>query len=703
MPHSGDCEARRYGYDHQAVIRFFVYVLPLALVLLIVVSFINALSISTAKKNEMTVGMMGEPSTLNPIKQADASASTVGGAIFNGLLKYNENLDITPDLAESFTLSQTTTFFFRDENAALTGLLTLEAARPRWSVWNLVSVAMDGASLRLKLSEPGMESSRAIHKLFRADDLVPLQILRIESPQALPLAELRAAPLSAPAVRFWAGSSSAVEFTLLGQEADAKKWAQKNVSRWPGAESRVLETLPFLAEPEVRFLLRRDVRWHDGAPFTSADPAFTFRAITDEVVASPRKPDFDTILRVETPSPHEFVVIYRRPYSPALTSWMMSMLPAHLLDGKSQEWWVDHFDRAPIGTGPFKFDEWKTNEYIRVVRNPDYFDAPAPWLDAIVYRHLSDQLALRLAFETRQVDFWGVDPWAVSTFEKDERFDLFSMPGNSYSYVGWNLRRPPFDEELVRRALAHAVNVPEMVRFILYGHGTQSTGIFTPQMWFYDPNIKPIEYNKDTARKLLAEAGWVPGPDGILTRDSKRFSFTLITNSGNEIRRDIATLVQDDLREIGIEVKVETYEWAVFLRNFVNKGEFDAVVLGWALGLDYDQYQIWHSSQTNPEQLNMVGYKNPKVDRLLEDIRQEYSRPLILRLASDLQQTIYNDQPYLFLYVPESTTVLWKDTFRIRRPGPDGRWIDTPLEMTKAGWSYYSDYFYRPEFSKDLP
>lgn len=685
------------------MIRFFVYFLPGALALLIVASFLNALTLSSAKKNEMAVGMMGEPSTLNPIKQADSSASTVGGSIFNGLLKYNENLDIVPDLAESFELAQTTTFFFRDENAALTGLLTLEAARPRWPGWNLVSVAMDGASLRLRLSEPGMEASRAIYQLFRPADLVPLQILRVESPEPLAIDGLRADPGGKPVVRFWAESSAVVEFTLTGSADEAGLWADENSSRWPGAKTRTLDELPFLAEPEVRFVLRRDVRWHDGAPFTSADPAFTFRAITDEAVASPRKPDFDTILRVATPSAHEFHVIYRRPYSPALTSWMMPVLPSHLLEGKSQEWWVANFDRKPVGTGPFKFDEWKTNEYVRVVRNPDYFAAPAPWLDAIVYRHLGDQLALRLAFETRQVDFWGVDPWAVSTFEKDDRFDLFSMPGNSYSYVGWNLRRPPFDDERVRRALAHAVNVPEMVRFILYGHGTQSTGIFTPQMWFYDPDIKPIEYNKDTARKMLAEAGWLPGPDGILTKDGKRFSFTLITNSGNEIRRDIATLVQDDLRAIGIEVKVEAYEWAVFLRNFVNKGEFDAVVLGWALGLDYDQYQIWHSSQTNPEQLNMVGYKNPEVDRLLEDIRQEYSRPLILRLASKLQETIYEDQPYLFLYVPESTTVLWKDTFRIRRPGPDGKWIDTPLEMTKAGWSYYSDFFYRPEFSKDLP
>ena len=470
----------------------------------------------------------------------------------------------------------------------------------------------------------------------------------------------------------------------------------------PGAKIAGIDEIPFLAEPIVDFVLRKDVKWHDRHPFTSADPAFTFRALMDEAVASPRKPDFDMVLRVETPGPHTFRVVYRKPFSPALASWMIPVLPAHILESKPQEWWVQNFDRRPIGTGPFKFSEWKTNEFLKVVRNPDFFDAPAPWLDGIVYRILPDQLALRLAFETRQVDFWGVDPWAVSTFEGDPRFDLFSMPGSSYTYVGWNLRRPPFDDERVRIALAHAVNVPEMVQFIIYGHGVQSTGIFTPQMWFFDPNVKAIPYDKARARELLAEAGWKPGPDGILAKDGKRFSFTLITNNGNEIRRDIATLVQDDLRQIGIEVKIETYEWAVFLRNFVNKGDFDAMVLGWALGPDYDQYQIWHSSQNNPEQLNVVSYNNPVADKLLDEIRQEYSREKIVALAGKLQRTIYADQPYLFLYVPESTSVVWKDSFRILRP-KGGEWMDTPIEMTKAGWSYYSDYFYRPEYKDRLP
>ncbi len=684
------------------MIRFLVYGLPALLVALIVASFVNVLMLSQSRKNEMSVGMLGEPSTLNPIKAADGAASSVQGAIFNGLLKFNDNLEVTTDLAESFTLSQTTRIFFPDENSALTGLLRMEATRPRWDSWGLRSVSIDGSALALHLSEPGMAASREIASQFEA--LLPAQIVRVEGKEVPPGAveRLKAAIGGGRILQVWAESEAAFEVTVLGNADAAREAVEGFLGKAPEVKISVTEELPFLAEPVVHFTLRQDVRWHDGAPFTSADPAFTYRALMDAATASPRKPDFDLVLRVETPGPHEFRVTYRRPFSPALNSWMIPVLPAHILDGKSQEWWVKNFDRKPIGTGPFRFDEWKTNEFVRVARNPDYFEAPAPWLDAIVFRVLADQLTLRLAFETRQVDFWGVDPWAVRGFKEDNRFQLFSMPGNSYTYMGWNLRRPPFDDFAVRFALAHAVNIPEMVEFILYGHGVQSTGIFTPQMWFFNPDVKAIPYDKDKARSLLADAGWLRGPDGILTKNGRRFSFTLITNNGNETRRDIATLVQDDFRQIGVEVKIETYEWAVLLRNFINKGDFDAMVLGWALGPDFDQFQIWHSSQSNPEQLNVVGYNNPEVDRMLVEIRQEYSRPKIISLAGQLQQTIYNDQPYLFFYVPDSTTVLWKDSYRIRRP-VDGKWEDTPVRMTKAGWGYYQDWFYRPEFADALP
>lgn len=684
------------------VARWFIYGFPVFLLLLIAVSFWNSASLTSDKKNEMSLGVLGEPSTLNPIQQADGAASQVAGSIFNGLLKYSPDLEIIGDLAESWSLDQTTTLVFRNVESASAAKNQIDSLRAEWSTWTLADVKQAGRELLLHFTEPGLESSKKIVSLLPADSLAPLVTLRVEVKEnaADTLQRLSKTLPDGSLLRVWVESGAAFEISAdPALKGDIEKWLNTN----GGGTVQVGEPISLFAEPQVVFKLRKNVRWHDGAPFTSRDAAFTYRAIMDDATASPRKPDFDLILKVETPDEHTFRVTYRKPYSPALESWMISLLPAHLLEGKPTTWWTQNFNRIPVGTGAFRFAEWKTNEFIRVERNPDYFDAPGPWMDGIVYRFMPDQLTLRLAFETRQVDFWGAEPWTVNAFVNDPRFDVFTSPTSSYTYIGWNLKRPLFQDPLVRRALAHAVDVPSMVRFILYGHGLQSTGLFTPQMWFFNPNIKPFAYDPEKARALLSEAGWKPGPDGILQKNGERFSFTLITNNGNEVRRDIATLTQDGLKQLGIEVKVELYEWAVFLKNHINKGDFDAMVLGWSLGNGYDQFQIWHSSQANPEQLNVVGYKSDKADRLLDDIRQEYNREKIINMAGDLQRTIYEDQPYLFLYVPEGTSVMWKDAYRIRRPDGHGGWIDSPVEMTKAGWAYWSDWFYRPEFAERLP
>jgi len=630
-------------------LRLFLYGIPAVLLVLLATAFVNATFLSVSKKNEMSIGTLGEPSTLNPIQQADSASTQVGGLIFNGLIKYNQNLEIVGDLSTKWELSQETTFRFATDEEAIRATAILNANR----VDQVGSVTVDDSSkgtitgitnagplLLVTLGQPGLNESDKVAATLEDSGLHPLPFPPLE----------------------------------------------------PGGKERA-----FKAEPIIRFSLRDGVRWHDGAPFTSADVAFTCRAIMNEKVASPRRADFELVDSIGTPDPLTVVVRYKKPFSPALLSWMGAILPDHILGKLDPAKWPEAYNRKPVGTGPFRFGEWKTNEFIRLKKNSDYF-LGSPWLDSIVFRVLPDPLTLQLAFQTRQVDFWNVDPWAVKGLQGDPRFDLFSSPGNAYNYIGWNLRRPMFQDLKVRQALAQAVNVPQMIRYILYGHGVQSTGIFTPQMWFFDPSLKPLPYDPQAAGKLLDEAGWKPGSDGIRVKDGKRFSFTLLANNGNEVRRDIATLVQDDLKQIGIEVKVEIYEWAVLLKRFVNKGEFDAIVLGWGLGYDFDQYSIWHSSQTHPEELNFVGFSDLKVDRLLTDLRQEYARPEIIRIAGQLQSTIYKQQPYLFLFVPEGTEVMWKGAYRLRHPGPDGTWVDKPVHMTKAGWSYDMEWFYRPEY-----
>jgi len=684
-------------------LRTLIVGIPLLLAAVTALALWTVSRVSVDQKNEMYIGSIGEPTTLNPVQAADSASGSVTGVIFNGLLKYDASLEIVGDLAADWELGQRSTFFFGSAEEAILAAANMEAGVADRRALHLRRYAVEGERLELELSLPGVSDSQKLAAEFGVKPLA-VRTVSVVAPKPLDdsLTLFAAEESSARVVRVWSNGSLG-ELVFLGEEEATRQRLRVWLAERFGEEGLVIEPVQapkFLAEPVVVFRLHDGVRWHDGAPFTSRDVKFTYGAIMDDRVASPRKPDYELVLSVETPDAQTVRVVYRRPFSPALESWMMSVLPAHLLADVPPDQWPLTFNRAPVGTGPFKFSEWKTNQFVRVVRNGDYFKG-RPHLDGIVFRTLPDPLTLRLAFETRQVDFWSADPWAVGSFREDERFTLFTSPSNSYNYVGWNLRRPMFQDLRVRRALAHAVNIDQMIRYILYGFGTQSTGIFTPEMWFFNPRVQPLVYDPEKAKQLLDEAGWVPGQDGIRVKDGQRFSFTLITNNGNVIRSDIATLVQENLRAIGIEVTVEMYEWAVFLKRFVNQGEFDAVVLGWALGQGFDQFQIWHSSQTEPERLNMVGYQSKEADRLLESVREEFDRDEIIRQCGELQQLIYDDQPYLFLFVPEGTSVMWKDAFRVKRPGPDGTWIDEPVTMTKAGWSHYLEWFYRPEYAKE--
>lgn len=676
-------------------VRAVLIAVPVLFVVLFAASFWAVRSLTNSEVNELTIGSIGEPKVLNPIQAADNAASEIMHFIFEGLIQFDENLQMEGDLAERWELAQTSRIFFATPEEAAAALAKIHSLPDGAGSYGITGSQVDssGTELQIFLSKPGKRVADQLTETAQIQG-IKLAVFAVAADEGLPQA---LAALKSPDVKqTWSDQSVGGEIVYKASEAVTPESITKQLEALGAKKVQVemVEECTRLDEPQVTFFLRRDVKWQDGVPFTSADVDFTYRMLMNPDIASPRKADFDTVKSLSTPDDYTVKVVYRRPFSPALTSWGIELLPKHILEGKSSKWWAENFNKRPIGTGPYKFEKWKVNEFISIVKDPNYREG-SPHIDRINFRVIPDQTALRLAFETKQIDFWDAMPHAVGSFIEDKRFQTFTSPDYAYTYVGWNLRKPLFQDVRVRRALAHAVNVPDIVKHLLYGMGEQSHGIYIPQLWFFNPNVKPLEYDPQKSAQLLAEAGWKPGPDGILVKDGKRFEFTLITNNANEIRKDVATLVQSDLKKLGIAMKVEMYEWAVFLSKYINPGEFDACVLGWTTGLDYDQYQIWHSSQIGPQQLNFVAYKNEKVDKLLNDLRSEYDTEEIKKLAGELQQTIYDDQPYLFLYTPRGTSVVWKDAFRVKRP-VNGEFKDEPMRMTKAGFTKYIEWFYRP-------
>jgi ABC-type transport system substrate-binding protein len=338
---------------------------------------------------------------------------------------------------------------------------------------------------------------------------------------------------------------------------------------------------------------------------------------------------------------------------------------------------------APIGTGPFRFARWQRDELVELARNDDYWKGP-PEFEKVVFRTIPDIVTQELEFRAGAVDAYAAQPHQVARYLKDERYRAVSTVTNAYSYIAYNLRRPLFQDVRVRRALAMAIDVDSVIANVFYGEAQRVSGPYYASTVFYDPNTPLVPYDPEGAKRLLAEAGWRPGPDGILARDGERLAFKLITNNGNPQRRAIMTIAQDAWKKLGVDVTTQAFEWTVFLEQFVNPGEFDAIVLGWSGGaLDPDLFQIWHSSQTGKYQLNFNGYRSAEADRLIERIRVEYDPDVRLALARRLHAVIAADQPYTFLVASRATVVLDRKMVIVDR-GADGREHYRPIEPVKG-------------------
>lgn len=409
----------------------------------------------------------------------------------------------------------------------------------------------------------------------------------------------------------------------------------------------------------ITFRLRKGVRWHDGQPFTADDILFTYRLTVDPKTPTAYAGDFLKVKKAEVLDPHTFRVTYDKPFAPALMSWGASVMPKHLLEGTDVT--KSPLARHPVGTGPYRFKEWKTGQKIVLVQNPDYFEG-RPYLDGRVMRVIPDMATMFLELRARGIDQMGLTPLQY-TRQTETRyfrthFRKYRYLSFSYTYLGFNLQNPMFADRRVRQALAHAVNKEELIDGILLGLGREATGPFKPGTWQYNPDVKRYPYDPQRALQLLAEAGWRDTDgDGILDRNGQRFEFELLANQGNEVRAKTAEIVQRRLAELGISVKIRVIEWAAFIKEFINKRRFDAVILGWTIPMDPDLHDVWHSSKTGPSELNFISYRNDEVDALLEKGRGTFDRAERKRCYDRIQEILAEDQPYIFLYVPDALPI----------------------------------------------
>jgi len=359
------------------------------------------------------------------------------------------------------------------------------------------------------------------------------------------------------------------------------------------------------------FLLKKGIKWHDGKEFTAEDVKFTYEKLIDPTVKTPYSGDFLKIKGFNIIDPYTIEVRYDEPFAPALSSWGMWIMPKHILEEEDLN--TTDFSSRPIGTGPYRLKEWHRQERIELIANLNYFEG-APFISRDINRIIPDQASIFLELQTNSIDSSSLTPLQ---FTRQTDSDFFSsnykkyrMPGFGYTYLGYNLKDKRFKDKRVRQALNFAIDKEEIIKIVLLGLGKISTGPFVPQSWAYNQNVKFSEHNPAKAMMLLEESGWKDSDkDGYLDQNGRMFEFTIITNQGNEQRLKTAQIIQRQLKEVGIKVKIKVLEWSSFISEYIDKRRFEAILLGWSLSRDPDCFDIWHSSKTKEGEFNFIHYK----------------------------------------------------------------------------------------------
>ena len=450
-----------------------------------------------------------------------------------------------------------------------------------------------------------------------------------------------------------------------------------------------LELVPDLAESYTisdnglvyLFKLKRNVTWHDGKPFTAYDVKFTFDTILDPETNTVRADDY----KIDG-KPIEFRVLddytiqirMHKPFAPFLNGLTMGIIPQHIYEVVDVN--TAKENQTPIGTGPFKFKQWETSQFVLLEANENYFDVQ-PKIKKIILKIIPDNNTALIAFEKEEIQSSGIPGKDFERISNNDAFKTFRYYDLAYTYLGLNNRHAFFSNKNVRKALAMSIDKRSIVDGILMGYGLPAHLPTSPEMWTYPKRPFFYKYNPKEAINILEAEGYTFDQETkTLKKGNTPITFKIITNKGNKDRELAATLIQKNMKEIGINVSIQLMEWSSFI-DIVNENadpkKFDAVILGWSLGIDPDSYSIWHS-RNYPKGFNFIGYKNKDVDDYLMMGRAELDREQRKIIYEEMYKLIAQDVPYIFLYYPESLVGLSKQIEGLSPAGPAG--LLNPIE-----------------------
>ena len=467
------------------------------------------------------------------------------------------------------------------------------------------------------------------------------------------------------------------------------------------------EYAPMLAESwsfspdrkKIHVKLRKDILWHDftdpvtgkawkNRPVTAHDVKFYVDVIKNpEVDCAALRGYYQDIECVNVLSDHEFEVIWRKPYF-MMEDITLSLTPLprhlyHAYDGpfSGKKFNDDHArNRLVVGCGPYRLDRWEKGKRIQLQRFENYYGRklgimpPLTTLAFDIIQHpntrLQSLLSKDLGMDSLTPDQW-INRTSSPEFGPDGFLKKYNFPGYSYNYIGLNMTNPVFKDKRVRQALSHLINREKLQKDIFFNLAKPVSGPFPRESSAYDQSVKPYSFDVEKARRLLAEAGWKDiDNDGILEKDGRKLAFTAIYPNTAATYQKMLPVIREDMKKAGVRMDLLGIEWSVLVQR-LEKKQFEACVLGWTGTLKPDPHQLWHSSYAKqPGSSNHIGFVNRQADELIEKIRVCFDSKERNRLYHQFHRLIHDEAPYLFLFSPDSLTVINKDYQGVREfPG----------------------------------
>jgi peptide/nickel transport system substrate-binding protein len=376
---------------------------------------------------------------------------------------------------------------------------------------------------------------------------------------------------------------------------------------------------------DMTWHLQEGVKWHDGEDFTSEDVCFTWQFVTSEGSEVYNRDEYLGIIDCKAPDPNTVVFTWDGIYG-YYAGIFEGVLPKHILGGMTAEEIVNYepYNRGPetIGTGPFKFAEWKSGEYIRVVRNENYWRGTQyPQIDEIVFQFIPDSNALLNAIKSGEYHLGQIDPNQVKEIQDLQGYKTHLIDSNVFMHfdVSVNTERGAtlFSDPNVRKAMYHAIDREAIANDLMEGTVTVADTPINPASPYHNPDVPKYEYNPELARQMLDEAGWVVGEDGIRVKDGERFSFVMLNRAGRQDRIAVAQVIQAMLKDVGIEVTFDTLESAAWTQQW-RTGEWEGIVSGWFLPADPSFTGLYACDGPN----NMTGLCDPELDKVMKESDQ---------------------------------------------------------------------------------